>query len=370
VARAATVVNFFAGPGAGKTTAAMDLVTRLKRTGASVEFCPEYAKNLVWESRWDEINQQILVFSGQLRNLLLLHSRCDVVVMESPLLLSLFYFRYETSVVGYPLFERLVWDVWRRFKNINMFLHRDHTREYLREGRVQTFEESLSLDLSIKSYLVDNGVSHASVPVDGERTGRWIFDYVIKALDEEPQGVTSDEDFGKVLHQFVDDHSSKLDESPDPRAARVYLACPYSHPDPKVMDHRKREADMCAAKLMAKGHVVFSPLSHSRSIADHLPDELRCNWEFWQGQDLPLIDWADEVHVLTMPGWNVSVGVTVEIERARAAGKPVRFIPHEGGHEPSRPNNQPSCSVCGKGPFCDLEEWMEHECAKGSKGDE
>ena len=43
------IVNAFAGPGAGKTTACLEIVSQLKMRGKSAEYVPEYAKELVWE---------------------------------------------------------------------------------------------------------------------------------------------------------------------------------------------------------------------------------------------------------------------------------------------------------------------------------
>lgn len=45
------IVNAFAGPGAGKTTACLEIVSQLKMRGKSAEYVPEYAKELVWDER-------------------------------------------------------------------------------------------------------------------------------------------------------------------------------------------------------------------------------------------------------------------------------------------------------------------------------
>lgn len=41
------IVNAFAGPGAGKTTACLEIVSQLKMRGKSAEYVPEYAKELI-----------------------------------------------------------------------------------------------------------------------------------------------------------------------------------------------------------------------------------------------------------------------------------------------------------------------------------
>ena len=111
---------------------------------------------------------------------------------------------------------------------------------------------------------------------------------------------------------------------------KVYLAIPYSF-NPNFSF---RIANKVAAKLMSEGHTVFSPISHSHNIADHLPDKLRTDAKWWMKQDLPMIDWADEVHVVCIGemGANLiedSPGVQEEFEYAKSLRKPIKIIDYE-----------------------------------------
>jgi nucleoside 2-deoxyribosyltransferase len=112
---------------------------------------------------------------------------------------------------------------------------------------------------------------------------------------------------------------------------KIYLAIPYSF-NPA---YSFRIANKVAAKLMSEGHVVFSPISHSHNIADHLPDKLRTDSKWWMEQDLPMIDWCDEVHAVCI-GENgseliaESKGVVEEIEYANKLRKPVKIIDYYG----------------------------------------
>src|SRR3546814_15130333 len=47
----ATILNFFAGPGAGKSTTTAQVFADLKKKNLNVELVTEYAKDLVWEDR-------------------------------------------------------------------------------------------------------------------------------------------------------------------------------------------------------------------------------------------------------------------------------------------------------------------------------
>jgi nucleoside 2-deoxyribosyltransferase len=108
---------------------------------------------------------------------------------------------------------------------------------------------------------------------------------------------------------------------------KIYLAIPYSF-NPA---YSFRIANKMAAKLMSEGHVVFSPISHSHNIADHLPDKLRKDSKWWMKQDIPFVGWADEVHVVCIGEMGCdliedSAGVQEEIERAKQLNKPIKII--------------------------------------------
>jgi len=100
---------------------------------------------------------------------------------------------------------------------------------------------------------------------------------------------------------------------------RIYLACPYSHPEVHVRLWRVAQADKKAAELMSAGNLVFSPLSHSHPIS-HWCEVDPCDHDFWLRQDLWILDICDEMHILCLPGWGKSRGIKVEFEHAKSKG--------------------------------------------------
>ena len=102
---------------------------------------------------------------------------------------------------------------------------------------------------------------------------------------------------------------------------KIYLASPYSHPDPFIRQSRHHAACIEAGYMMLAGHIVFSPIAHSHYI--HLLADLPGDWQFWEKFDRAFIEWADEVHVLMLDGWKESKGVQAEIAIARSLGKTV-----------------------------------------------
>jgi hypothetical protein len=103
---------------------------------------------------------------------------------------------------------------------------------------------------------------------------------------------------------------------------KIYLAIAYSG-DEEV------SFTLCnkiCAHLMLNNNVVFSPIGHSHCLA--LQESLPGSWEFWQKQDIPFIEWCDELVVIDTGAQRVmnSKGVQSEIEIAKSLNKPVRFI--------------------------------------------
>lgn len=93
---------------------------------------------------------------------------------------------------------------------------------------------------------------------------------------------------------------------------KIYLASPYTHPDPVVRDTRVELASIVAARLMEAGYVVFSPITHGHSVADHLHHRDASSHEFWMRQCLPMLASCDWMMVLPIDGWRESRGLAEE----------------------------------------------------------
>ncbi len=104
----------------------------------------------------------------------------------------------------------------------------------------------------------------------------------------------------------------------------VYLASPYSHPDPAVREARFQQICNITADLMNDGVIVFSPIAHSHPIA--LGRTLPTDWSFWKHVDSAFILRADKLIVAMMDGWTESVGVQAEVNIATDADIPVEYL--------------------------------------------
>jgi len=100
---------------------------------------------------------------------------------------------------------------------------------------------------------------------------------------------------------------------------KIYLAIPYTG----LQELSFKTANKVAAKLMRKGKAVYSPISHSHTIA--LQEDLPTTWEWWMKIDIEFIQWCDVLYVVTLPGWDKSPGVAEEIEIATRLNKPIIY---------------------------------------------
>lgn len=145
------VVNMFAGPGTGKSSSMAGVFSELKFMGVNCEMAPEFAKEKVWEGSLGILKNQIYIFGKQLHAIHRVLGKVDVVITDSPLLLSLIYGHKESQK-----FKDLVLEVHNSFNNWNIFLKR--SKEYNPSGRLQTEDEAKAIDNKIKRMLRKNGV--------------------------------------------------------------------------------------------------------------------------------------------------------------------------------------------------------------------
>ena len=170
------VVNFFAGSGTGKSVMATDVFSRLKKLNIETELALEFAKELVWEENLS-IKNQIFVFGNQLHRIQRLINKVDVIITDSPLLLSIIYKPEYLS----QTFDKLVIEVFNSYNNLNYWIERSH--EFNPNGRVEkTLEEATIKDNQIKQLLVNNNILYESI-VSNEEYIQNIIDDIINKIE-------------------------------------------------------------------------------------------------------------------------------------------------------------------------------------------
>lgn len=140
------IINLYGGPGAGKSTFMANLFYRLKCRGIDVEMAPEYAKDVVWEERYQYFDEQIYIFAKQLHRINRVNGKVEVCICDSPLQNSYIYLKEE-----YPEFKALIDKEFSRFNNLNFYIKRGDT--YMENGRLQTEDQAKEVDKQIELLL-------------------------------------------------------------------------------------------------------------------------------------------------------------------------------------------------------------------------
>ncbi len=104
----------------------------------------------------------------------------------------------------------------------------------------------------------------------------------------------------------------------------IYLASPYSHPNPLVMDQRFYDVQEAAVKLFHRGHVVFSPIVHWHEAATRYA--LPRTAHHWEDYNDTMLEGASELWVLMLNGWDTSIGILQEIATAKRRSKPTSRV--------------------------------------------
>ncbi len=104
----------------------------------------------------------------------------------------------------------------------------------------------------------------------------------------------------------------------------VYLATPYSHPDPEIREWRFRRVNKLAARLMREGLHVYSPISHTHPIA--VAGDLPKGWDYWEQHDRAILACCCRVIVFRQEGWLQSAGVQAEIGIAKELRLPIDYV--------------------------------------------
>jgi ABC-type oligopeptide transport system ATPase subunit len=150
------VVNFFAGPGCGKTTIAVSVFSLLKLHGVEVELITEIAKDFTWEERFRTLENQYYIWAKQQHKFWRLKGKVDIIVNDSPLLLSFVYGEKKPKC-----FYDLVLHDFNEYDNMNFFIKRSNT--YNQNGRNENEEGAIIVDNQIKDVLKKLNIEHQMI---------------------------------------------------------------------------------------------------------------------------------------------------------------------------------------------------------------
>lgn len=104
----------------------------------------------------------------------------------------------------------------------------------------------------------------------------------------------------------------------------VYLASPYTHIQPEMMQVRYKHVMEITAHLIRKSIFVFSPIVHCHNMANtyNFPVE----YDFWKRYSESAINSCSSLMIAAIDGWKESLGVRSEYNFAVAEGKTIGMI--------------------------------------------
>jgi hypothetical protein len=180
-----TVVNFFGGPGAGKSTTAAALFTLLKlHDEVHCELVTEFAKDLVWEERHKTFENQFYMFAKQQHRVWRVADKVDFTITDSPILLSNIYGEHYNRYCANTTFYDYVLMEFNRYNNINFFIERK--KGYAEAGRNESEQEAIIIDKKIKDYLTENSIE--CISINGDMAGiNTAVDTILTILERKSQ---------------------------------------------------------------------------------------------------------------------------------------------------------------------------------------
>ena len=104
----------------------------------------------------------------------------------------------------------------------------------------------------------------------------------------------------------------------------IYLASPYSHPDPLIRKARYEAVLDYYAEMIRQKKVVFCPIAMSHEVDVKLG--LNDAWETYMIADQKIMAICDELLVLCLAGVEKSRGVTAEIAHAKELNIPIKYV--------------------------------------------
>ena len=166
------IVNLFGAPGAGKSTGAAYIFSKIKMAGVNAELVTEFAKDKVWEESKEVFNNQIYIFGKQSFKISRVMNKVDVIITDSPIILSSFY---NSDEMIQEELDALVMKTFNSYNNMNYFIKR--VKPYQEKGRFQTEEESDQIADEVSTLLDKKEVDYEVIAGDTEG-----YDYIVKQI--------------------------------------------------------------------------------------------------------------------------------------------------------------------------------------------
>jgi AAA domain len=180
------VINFISGAGCGKSLMAALTFAELKMKHLKAEYVQEYAKTLVWQKRFDELDNQYHVSTQQYNMIKAVDGAVDYIVCDSGLLIGVFYNRFhKTNVCDIRKTEQMLLNKMSEFHNIYILLKRNPEFPFEIEGRLQNEKEAINIDSQFKELLDELNLNYLEI-LSSKNSIPQVIDYIISNTKKDP----------------------------------------------------------------------------------------------------------------------------------------------------------------------------------------
>ena len=149
-----SLINVLGGPGIGKSVLAASLYVELKKRHIEAEYVAEYPKELVYQERMLALQDQVYVFANQYHKIWTAAKHNQIVVTDSPIMLSMIY-NPDTS----QHFNDLIIELHNKFNSMNVVLKRTPETHSM-VGRIHSLTESIAVDTQIRAILDNRNIDY------------------------------------------------------------------------------------------------------------------------------------------------------------------------------------------------------------------
>jgi thymidylate kinase len=180
------IINFFGAPGVGKSTIAAEVFSQLKKKGFNVALVTEFANFKITEKSFKAVQNQYYVTSKQLYNQEVFEDKYDIVITDSPILLS---FVYSNDSIADKKFNEFILEKFNEKENFNFLLNHDTVTldKFSMNGRRHDKSKLEQIQNKIIETLKNNNIEYKNVFKDHTRLKYYIeqdllVDYILKRL--------------------------------------------------------------------------------------------------------------------------------------------------------------------------------------------
>jgi len=106
----------------------------------------------------------------------------------------------------------------------------------------------------------------------------------------------------------------------------IYLAAPYRHVNPEIVQDRVNKAALCANLLARRGDLVYCPTLHGHGIDQAFAGGTPIPDDYWLEHGIQMLEMCDLMYILMLPGWDKSQGIMGELAYCLKAQKGVLYL--------------------------------------------